>query len=69
MGKILMKTSENELKNMFVLKVNAQSLNIYKIILHPAKPASIIRLKSCVTYVTLYKLHHPSNVFILEVSL
>ena len=37
---MLMNTSKNELKNMFVTKLNAHSLKIYKITLHPAQHAS-----------------------------
>ena len=40
MAKKLMKTSENKLNNVFVMKLNAQSLNIYKVTLNPAKPTS-----------------------------
>ena len=40
MAKMLMKASENELKTMFVIKFNAQSLNIHKTTLHPGKPSS-----------------------------
>ena len=40
MAKMLIKTSENELENIFVIKLNAQSLNIYNITLHPAKSTS-----------------------------
>ena len=44
MAKVLMRASENELKNVFVMKLSAQSLNIYKMALHPAKPTSSRRL-------------------------
>ena len=37
MIKVVMETSENELKNVFVMKLNAHSLNIYNITLHPGK--------------------------------
>ena len=33
-----MKILENELKNVFVMKLNEQSLKIYKTALHSAKP-------------------------------
>ena len=39
MTNILIKTPENELKNAFVMKLNEQSLNIFKITLHSANPA------------------------------
>ena len=44
MAEIIMKTSKNELKNVFVMKLNAQSLNIYKIALHPAETSFSRRL-------------------------
>ena len=44
MAPMLMKGSEIDLKNVFGMKLNAQSLNIYKITLHSAKPTSIRRL-------------------------
>ena len=68
MAKILIKTSEHEINNVF-MKLNARCLNIYKITLHPAKPTSSRRLKSCETYATSFKLHHPSNIMFLEISL
>ena len=37
MAEIIMKTSRNELKNVFVMKLSEQSLNINKIALHPVK--------------------------------
>ena len=69
MAKMLTKTSKHELKNVFVMKLNAQNLNMYKITLPPAKPTSRRRLQSCVTYLTSYKLHHPSNILFLEIFL
>ena len=36
MAKMLVKTSENELKTVFVMKLNAKSLKIYKTALHSA---------------------------------
>ena len=36
MAKMLVKTSENELKTVFVMKLNANSLKIYKTTLHSA---------------------------------
>ena len=44
MAKMPMKTFENELKHVFVVNLNAQSLNIYNITLHPAKLTSSRRL-------------------------
>ena len=40
MAKKLIKTPENELKNVFVMKLNELSLNTYKVTLNPAKPTS-----------------------------
>ena len=37
-AKMLMKIPQDELKNVFAMKLNVQSLRIYKTTLHSAKP-------------------------------
>ena len=66
---MLVKTPKNELKNELFMKMNPQSLNVYKTTLVSAK--SILGESFEVKWrkVTSYELHHSSNIFSLEMSL
>ena len=61
-----MKTPENELKNVFVNKLNPQSRKIYKTTLHLPRPIFSRKLQICVTYMTSYELHHLRNICYLR---